>query len=250
MTGWAGVRLEVGSWSAAGAGSLQLRPAAAAATLAAAAGAADGPNDEGESFERPGKLSDKLPAPYMNEVRLGWRRAVWQRGRQAAWRQQLRALVPRNRQPLASRSRQPASPPHLPCPACPCPCPRSHLYRNVPQCTARAAGARALRQRRRLPSRPLPHHQGPPRWPELRLLAAAGLPRATRRHLGEMRCRAVQRGWEAAARGRRVWGRGGERGSGGCWEGWPESRAEGQRGGLGRAGPLAEPEARNAAAVS
>lgn len=30
---------------------------------------ADGPNDEGEMFERPGKLSDKLPAPYMNEVR-------------------------------------------------------------------------------------------------------------------------------------------------------------------------------------
>lgn len=29
---------------------------------------ADGPNDEGEMFERPGKLSDKLPAPYMNEV--------------------------------------------------------------------------------------------------------------------------------------------------------------------------------------
>lgn len=27
----------------------------------------DGPNDEGEMFERPGKLSDKLPAPYMNE---------------------------------------------------------------------------------------------------------------------------------------------------------------------------------------
>lgn len=28
----------------------------------------DGPNDEGERFERPGKLSDKLPAPYMNEA--------------------------------------------------------------------------------------------------------------------------------------------------------------------------------------
>ena len=28
----------------------------------------DGPNDEGENFERPGKLSDKLPSPYMNEV--------------------------------------------------------------------------------------------------------------------------------------------------------------------------------------
>jgi hypothetical protein len=28
----------------------------------------DGPNDEGEMFDRPGKLSDKLPAPYMNEA--------------------------------------------------------------------------------------------------------------------------------------------------------------------------------------
>ena len=27
----------------------------------------DGPNDEGEMFERPGKLSDHLPNPYMNE---------------------------------------------------------------------------------------------------------------------------------------------------------------------------------------
>jgi ubiquinol-cytochrome c reductase cytochrome c1 subunit len=27
----------------------------------------DGPNDEGEPFERPGKLSDPLPAPYANE---------------------------------------------------------------------------------------------------------------------------------------------------------------------------------------
>lgn len=27
----------------------------------------DGPNDEGEMFDRPGKMSDKLPAPYMNE---------------------------------------------------------------------------------------------------------------------------------------------------------------------------------------
>ena len=27
----------------------------------------DGPNDEGESFERPGRLSDPLPAPYANE---------------------------------------------------------------------------------------------------------------------------------------------------------------------------------------
>ena len=28
---------------------------------------ADGPNDEGEMFDRPGRLSDKLPAPYANE---------------------------------------------------------------------------------------------------------------------------------------------------------------------------------------
>merc|ERR1719421_1669181 len=27
----------------------------------------DGPNDEGEMFERPGKLSDYLPSPYPNE---------------------------------------------------------------------------------------------------------------------------------------------------------------------------------------
>ncbi len=27
----------------------------------------DGPNDEGENFDRPGRLSDKLPAPYANE---------------------------------------------------------------------------------------------------------------------------------------------------------------------------------------
>mmetsp|Transcript_33905 Transcript_33905/g.50590 ORF Transcript_33905/g.50590 Transcript_33905/m.50590 type:complete len:274 (-) Transcript_33905:294-1115(-) len=27
----------------------------------------DGPNDEGEMFERPGKLTDKLPSPYPNE---------------------------------------------------------------------------------------------------------------------------------------------------------------------------------------
>lgn len=27
----------------------------------------DGPNDEGEMFERPGRLSDVLPAPYANE---------------------------------------------------------------------------------------------------------------------------------------------------------------------------------------
>jgi len=27
----------------------------------------DGPNDEGEMFERPGKLSDRLPSPYKND---------------------------------------------------------------------------------------------------------------------------------------------------------------------------------------
>jgi ubiquinol-cytochrome c reductase cytochrome c1 subunit len=27
----------------------------------------DGPNDQGEMFERPGKLSDYLPSPYPNE---------------------------------------------------------------------------------------------------------------------------------------------------------------------------------------
>ena len=27
----------------------------------------DGPNDEGEMYERPGKLSDYLPSPYPNE---------------------------------------------------------------------------------------------------------------------------------------------------------------------------------------
>jgi ubiquinol-cytochrome c reductase cytochrome c1 subunit len=27
----------------------------------------DGPNDEGEYFQRPGKLSDKMPRPYPNE---------------------------------------------------------------------------------------------------------------------------------------------------------------------------------------
>lgn len=27
----------------------------------------DGPNDEGEPFERPGRPSDPLPAPYANE---------------------------------------------------------------------------------------------------------------------------------------------------------------------------------------
>ena len=27
----------------------------------------DGPNDEGEMFQRPGKLADYLPSPYPNE---------------------------------------------------------------------------------------------------------------------------------------------------------------------------------------
>lgn len=35
--------------------------------LAADVDVVDGPNDEGEMFERPGKLSDPLPSPYANE---------------------------------------------------------------------------------------------------------------------------------------------------------------------------------------
>ena len=35
--------------------------------LAEAITVQDGPNDEGEMFERPGKLSDRFPAPYKNE---------------------------------------------------------------------------------------------------------------------------------------------------------------------------------------
>lgn len=35
--------------------------------LAAEIEVVDGPNDEGEMFERPGKLSDPFPAPYKNE---------------------------------------------------------------------------------------------------------------------------------------------------------------------------------------
>lgn len=35
--------------------------------LAAEITVVDGPNDQGEMFERPGKLSDHLPAPYKNE---------------------------------------------------------------------------------------------------------------------------------------------------------------------------------------
>ena len=31
----------------------------------------DGPNDQGEMFERPGKLSDKIPGPYKNEGMFG-----------------------------------------------------------------------------------------------------------------------------------------------------------------------------------
>jgi len=36
-------------------------------TFAAEVDVEDGPNDEGEMFERPGKLSDKLPKPYAND---------------------------------------------------------------------------------------------------------------------------------------------------------------------------------------
>uniref|UniRef100_A0A061R6U7 Ubiquinol-cytochrome c reductase cytochrome c1 subunit n=1 Tax=Tetraselmis sp. GSL018 TaxID=582737 RepID=A0A061R6U7_9CHLO len=39
-----------------------------AKAMAAEIEVTDGPNDEGEMFERPGKLSDKLPAPYANEA--------------------------------------------------------------------------------------------------------------------------------------------------------------------------------------
>ena len=33
----------------------------------------DGPDDTGEMFERPGKLSDRLPSPYANEKARGTR---------------------------------------------------------------------------------------------------------------------------------------------------------------------------------
>jgi len=36
-------------------------------TMASEVDVVDGPNDEGEMFERPGKLSDPLPKPYANE---------------------------------------------------------------------------------------------------------------------------------------------------------------------------------------
>ena len=40
----------------------------------------DGPNDQGEMFQRPAKLSDKLPAPYANEsVRLDSRTTPFSR---------------------------------------------------------------------------------------------------------------------------------------------------------------------------
>ena len=39
-----------------------------AKALAAEIEVADGPNDEGEMYERPGRLSDQLPAPYANEA--------------------------------------------------------------------------------------------------------------------------------------------------------------------------------------
>lgn len=39
-----------------------------AKALAASYEVKDGPNDEGEMFERPGKLSDHFPAPYPNEA--------------------------------------------------------------------------------------------------------------------------------------------------------------------------------------
>jgi ubiquinol-cytochrome c reductase cytochrome c1 subunit len=39
-----------------------------AKAMAAEVEVVDGPNDEGEMFERPAKLSDPLPAPYANEL--------------------------------------------------------------------------------------------------------------------------------------------------------------------------------------
>ena len=53
----------------------------------------DGPNDQGEMFTRPGKLSDKLPAPYANEaVRArGCRAACLQRRPDHAPLRRLRA---------------------------------------------------------------------------------------------------------------------------------------------------------------
>ena len=38
-----------------------------AKAMAAEIEVVDGPNDEGEMFTRPGKLSDRLPQPYANE---------------------------------------------------------------------------------------------------------------------------------------------------------------------------------------
>ena len=38
-----------------------------AKALAAEIEVEDGPNDEGEMFTRPGKLSDRFPKPYANE---------------------------------------------------------------------------------------------------------------------------------------------------------------------------------------
>lgn len=35
--------------------------------LAASIEVKDGPNDEGEMFDRPGKLFDRFPSPYPNE---------------------------------------------------------------------------------------------------------------------------------------------------------------------------------------
>lgn len=40
---------------------------AAAKAIAESYEITDGPNDIGEMFERPGKLSDKIPGPYKNE---------------------------------------------------------------------------------------------------------------------------------------------------------------------------------------
>lgn len=91
----------------------------------------DGPNDEGEMFDRPGKLSDKMPSPYANEVRpcAAATRGAKPQGRGAA--------RPGSRKLRAAAGAE--------ADAAPC---RHHV------------GGSPLRQRRRLPPRPQPDHQG------------------------------------------------------------------------------------------
>lgn len=155
-------------------------------------------------FERPGKLSDKLPAPYMNEASsLGSALPALcaaAAGECAVWRRQAGSSGRAGRHGGLWRAAGTAGQRHLaPCPGQP---PRAtarqrrHAPRRLP------AGARSLRQRRRLPPRPLPHHQGAPQRSELRLLPAAGLPRAAGGHLGEGAAR-LARGGEQGEAGHR-----------------------------------------------